>query len=189
MVGCWYRQDHRDSAEHAAAEHWCLQVSSNASMSSQHWWLVSMLLAAVTLIIAVWLTVLGFWPILIAAVLHLLLAGIGLRTAIAENRCSETICIEADKVSVVHRHRHRQRRWQQSLHWLRLELQQREQRSIPALILHANGSQLELGGFLNEQEKATLLMQLSARMDAHVSARDLRMARSMAEQEIVSRPV
>jgi len=189
MVGCWYRQNHNDGTAPAAPEHWCLQVSSNASMSSQHWWLVSMLLAAVTLLIALWLTVLGYWPILIAALLHLLLAGIGLRTAVIENRCSETICVEAEHISVVQQQRQRQRHWQQTAHWLRLALQQRSQRGIPALILHANGEQLELGRFLNEQEKATLLLQLWQRTQARVSAKDQALSRRMAGAEIVSRPL
>lgn len=158
-------------------------------MSSQQWWLVSLLLASVTLVIALWLTLLGYWPILVAALLHLLLAGIGLRTAIAENRCSETICIDAESITVAQRQRERERYWQQSLHWLRLELRQHEQRGIPALILHANGKHLELGRFLNEQEKATLLMQLYAKTQAQVSARDQAVLRRMADTNIVSRPL
>jgi uncharacterized membrane protein len=158
-------------------------------MSNQQWWLASMLLACVTLTIALWLTLLGYWPIMVAAILHLLLAGFGLRKAIAENRCSETICIENNTISVRQRQHLSHRHWQQALHWLRLEWRASRQRDNPALILHADGRQLELGAFLTSDEKAALLLQLHSRLDAQISAHDLRQARRLAETGLVSRAV
>ncbi len=158
-------------------------------MSNQQWWLASMLLACVTLTIALWLSLLGYWPIMIAAIAHLLLAGFGLRKAIAENRCSETICIESNTISVRQRQHLSQHHWQQALQWLRLEWRTSRQRHNPALILHADGRQLELGAFLSSSEKAALLLQLHSRLDAQISADDLRQARRMATTGLVSRAV
>lgn len=158
-------------------------------MSSQQWWLASMLLACVTLTIALWLTFLGYWPIMVVAILHLLLAGFGLRKAIAENRCSETICIESNTISVRQRQNRCQHHWQQALQWLRLEWRASRQRADPTLILHADGRQLELGAFLSSHEKAALLLQLHSRLDAQISAHDLRQARRLATAGLVSRAV
>ena len=188
MVGCWYKRLGSCHADQGI-EHWCLHSSSNVSMSSQQWWLASMLLACVTLTIALWLTFLGYWPIMVVAILHLLLAGFGLRKAIAENRCSETICIETDIINVRQRQNRSQHHWQQALQWLRLEWGASRQRHNPALILHADGRQLELGAFLSSDEKAALLLQLHSRLDVQISAHDLRQARRLATTGLVSRAV
>lgn len=159
----------RDSADSAQA---CILARGNFSLNASG--LISLLLTlgAVTLGLAGLLAFLGYWPILLLAVVQLVLVSWVFIRVWKNAWVFEEITIDADQICIV-RQRYRQRtRLCLESAWATIRLEQ------PAiswyarkLILRCRGQQVELGAFLTDEEKLSLAKHLSHALSRHTAWR------------------
>jgi uncharacterized membrane protein len=125
-------------------------------------------LAVVSLCLAGLLALLGYWPILLIAVIQLALVAWILIRAWERTWVSEVIEIDTDRISVTHRRHKRTRHYELETAWTVIELRQPEIAWYSPRVLLRSGSQtVELGSFLTGEEKQQLVQQLQSAIEKH----------------------
>ncbi|NEZ03974.1 DUF2244 domain-containing protein [Wenzhouxiangella sp. XN201] len=79
-----------------------IEARSNLSMTLDRLALVFLGLSAVTLLVALGPLILGYWPIMLAAIVHLLVVGWCLRIGWRGNWARERLTIDRDKLEIDH---------------------------------------------------------------------------------------
>lgn len=106
-------------------------------------------------------TVFGFWPVLPAAAMEMILLGWALHESLARRHHAEILTITDSDVSIESRDRSRSREIVFQRHWARVRLSLPASRLHPSrLIIESHGRQCELGGFLTEDERRGLALRL-----------------------------
>jgi uncharacterized membrane protein len=146
-----------------APEHLPLRIDlrPNCSLTpeSARWFVGS--LAAITLGIAGFFTLRGFWPILPFAGLEVGLLVWAVRTSMRAGHEAQTITIGEDSVVVESRHNKRFSRLVFPRHWARVKLLAPRARQHPSrLVIELHGRRCEVGRFLNEDERRALAARL-----------------------------
>jgi uncharacterized membrane protein len=118
-------------------------------------------IVAVSLSIATGFSVIGFWPILPFAGAELVLLGGCLYVCARRGSAREVVSVRDDSVEIEKGRDRPEQRWCFSRSWAQVRLLRPGQRRYPSrLVIRSHGSQVELGGFLNECERRQLAADL-----------------------------
>lgn len=132
-----------------------IDVKSNLSMSLDRLATVFLGLSAVTLLIALGPLILGLWPILLVAVVHLLIVGWCLRLAWRGNWARERLTVSSEKLSVEHYELRNRSQTCWPVAWVRV-VQQSDSLGDVRLVLQCHGHRQEIGAFLPVTERLEL---------------------------------
>lgn len=136
-----------------------IEAMSNVSMTLDRLMAVFAGLCMVTLLVVAWPVLMGLWPILVVALLHLLAVGWCFRSAWRRNWARERIWIEGDRLVVEHfRAGHKERsEWPAS--WVRIETERGRFAELHVFVSN-QGRRREIGAFLPVGERAQLARML-----------------------------
>lgn len=132
-----------------------IEVRSNLSMTLDRLAAVFLGLSAVVLLVALGPTIMGYWPIMLAAIVHLIMVGWCLRLAWRGNWARERILIGPEQVVVEHFDLHRQSRSYWPAAWLQVNVEQ-GQLGERRISLSCQGRRQMVGLFLPPQERLVL---------------------------------
>lgn len=133
----------------------------NRSLSWQGSLLFFYSLCLISLIVAVSLTWLGFWLVLPFAGLEMLALGCGLY--VVSQRCHqcEVISITADSIRIEKGRSRLEQQWLLERFWARVVLEHCPRHWYPSrLLIRSQGRAVEIGKFLNEDERLSLARAL-----------------------------
>ena len=103
----------------------------------------------------------GYWPVLPFAGLEVLLLGIAFYRCLLRSQLREVITVSAEVVSVEKGRHQPQEHWECPRVWARVALQQAPIAWYPRRLTVAfQGRQVEIGQFLNEEERGVLAEEL-----------------------------
>lgn len=139
-----------------AATH-CIVIVPNRSPSAAELWVFYVSLAALTLMLAAWLTWQGYWPVMVWAVLELLLLAFCQYLCLRRARYTEVITISGDRIRVERGEPRHRRREEFSRYWAQVVLSEPQARLHPRrLLIRSHGRECELGRCLTESERERL---------------------------------
>lgn len=149
-----------DQADGSGTPVHCIVIAPNQSLSSLH--LVELYGGGllVSLAIATVLAWLGYWPILVFAVLEWLAIGGCVRVLARAGRYREVVTITADLVKVEKRDRERVECIRFQRHWASIERQGSGSWYPSRLLIKSHGTQCEIGRCLTEDERRALKVRL-----------------------------
>ncbi|HET6655042.1 MAG TPA: DUF2244 domain-containing protein [Gammaproteobacteria bacterium] len=138
----------------------CIVIAPNQSLSSLH--LVELYGGGllVSLAIATVLAWLGYWPILVFAVLEWLAIGGCVCVLLRAGRYREVVTITVDQVTVEKRDRERIASMSFQRHWASVERQGSSSWYPSRLLIRSRGTQCEIGRCLTEDERRALKVRL-----------------------------
>lgn len=133
----------------------------NASLTKRQAQRLLWLAGVPTFALALYCTLLGFWPVLVYAGLEIGVLAWGLRVSMRDSRRQETIHVGADTVCVESQGHGVAHRREFIRYWARVRLQPAQARHHAGrLLIESHGRACEVGRFLNEQERQELARQL-----------------------------
>jgi uncharacterized membrane protein len=140
---------------------WRIVIRPNRSLTLRQLQLAFLGIAVVCLGIASAFAVIGLWPILPFAGVEVIVVGLGFYLSARGGQDMEVVSVGDDTVAVEKGRRQVSRRWEMQRAWAQIHLLPPKTRWYPSrLVLRSHGKALELGGFLNEQERQQLAGQL-----------------------------
>jgi uncharacterized membrane protein len=140
---------------------WRIVIRPNRSLSTRQLQIAFAVIALVCLGIASVFAAFGLWPILPFAGAEVIVVGIGLYLSALGGRETEVVSVASDKVAVEKEGRCARRRWELSRAWLQIRLLSPHIRWYPSrLVIRSHGKEVELGVFLNEEERRQLAGEL-----------------------------
>jgi len=141
--------------------HWHIVIRPNRSLTRRQLQLVFVGIATFCLGIASVFAALGMWPVLPFAGAEVIVVGIGFYLSAMGGREMEVVSVHSDKVSVEKGRRRVRQRWELQRAWARIRLLPPYFRWYPTrLVIRSHGKEVELGGFLNEEERELLAGEL-----------------------------
>lgn len=141
--------------------HWRYVLRPNRSANWAQIKVFFVLIAGVSITIAVVFTALGFWPVLPFAGAELLLLWCCLRHNASAGDATEVIDIDANIIAIEKGRRRPQYRWQFARSWARVQLEPAPARLHPSrLLISSHGRSVRLGSFLTEDERVLLARDL-----------------------------
>lgn len=145
-----------------------IQARGNFSLDAGGLLNLLIALAAVTLCLAGLLAWQGYWPILLIAILQVILVTWVLIRAWQRAWLVETIEISPERILVMQQRHKRKVRHEFETAWAVVEVKQPAIAWYgPRVTLRSMSRQLELGGFLTEEEKHQLAEQLQSAIRKH----------------------
>jgi uncharacterized membrane protein len=140
---------------------WRIVIRPNRSLTRRQLQLTFGIIATVCLSIASVFAVLGMWPVLPFAGAEVLAVGIGFYLSARGGQEEEVVSVDSDKVAVEKGRRPMRRRWELQRAWAKIRLLPPRLRWYPTrLVIRSHGKEVELGGFLNEDERRRLAGEL-----------------------------
>ena len=141
--------------------HWQIVIRPNRSLTRRQLQLVFVGIATFCLGIASVFAVLGMWPVLPFAGAEVIAVGVGFYLSAMGGREMEVVSVDSDKVAVEKGRRQVRQRWELQRAWAQIRLLPPRIRRYPTrLVIRSHGSEVELGGFLNEEERQRLAGEL-----------------------------
>ena len=141
--------------------HWQFVIRPNRSLTRRQLQLVFVAIAAFCLGIASVFAVLGMWPVLPFAGAEVIAVGVGFYLSAMGGRETEVVSVRSDRVAVEKGRRQVRQRWELQRAWAQIRLLPPRIRWYPTrLVIRSHGSEVELGGFLNEEERRRLAGEL-----------------------------
>jgi len=142
-----------------------IEVLSNLSLTLDRLAGAFLLLSGVTLLVALLPTLLGYWPIMVIAVIHLAVVGWCFRLAWRGNWARQEITIDTDRVRVVLRTARYEgwREWPTG--WVRIR--QAAARGEPRILLGLGGQQIEIGRFVPAGERVEAASRIMRALQSH----------------------
>ena len=135
-----------------------LQPNQSMSWRATCYLLLSLLLITA---IAVGLSLMGFWLILPFAGLELAAVTAGLYTVARRGQRREVISIGEEFIRIERGHRHPEQSLTLATHWAKVIVERCPRRWYPSrLLIRSHGQSVEVGGFLNEEERHRLADEL-----------------------------
>lgn len=128
-----------------------IEVLSNLSLSLDRLAGFFLMLSAVTLLVALWPTVMGYWPIMAIALIHLAIVGICFRMAWRGNWARQTVRIGGGSVRIEVRTACEQHEVDWPANWVRVEVV--KDRREPRVNLCLHGERVEIGRFVPPDER------------------------------------
>lgn len=111
--------------------------------------------------IAVGMSLLGFWPILPFAGLELAAVAMGLYTVSRRCQRCEVISVTDDTILIERGHSGPEQSWTLAKIWAKIVLERCPREWYPSrLLIRSHGQVVEIGGFLNEDERRRLAGEL-----------------------------
>lgn len=138
-----------------------IDIAPHCSLTPRgaRWFFLSICVASLS--IALPLTFMGFWPVLPFAGLEIALVGWALRTSMARRHQRQTIIVSEDRVTVEDVSPPEARRVEFPRHWAQVRIRAGGSPLHPSrLTVESHGRGLEIGHFLNEQERLSLAKRL-----------------------------
>ena len=136
-------------------------IRPNRSLTRRQLQLAFAAIAAVCLGIASAFAAIGLWPVLPFAGLEVLVVGAGFYLSAVGGRETEIVSVERDTVAVEKGGLKSRERHELNRAWLQVRLLPSRLRWYPSrLVLRSHGNDVELGGFLNEDERRQLAGEL-----------------------------
>lgn len=132
-----------------------IEARSNLSMSLDRLAAVFLGLSAVTLLVALGPLLLGFWPIMLAAVVHLLIVGWCMRLAWRGNWARERVAIDRDVLTIDHFDARRKTHSEWPSAWVRVEVEA-QRMGERRIVVSCHGRRQVIGDFLPTPEKLAL---------------------------------
>lgn len=135
----------------------CFEIRPNASLSPQRAVFVFLSIAATSLLLAIPLSLLGYWPILAFAMLELLIVSAGLRICIRNGQRLEVIRISPATIAIEKGRQRPEQHWAFSGCWTQIALT-RPYSSLHAqrLIIRCRKDEVEIGDCLTDEDKQAL---------------------------------
>ena len=149
---------------------WRIVIRPNRSMTSRQLQWTFVVIAAVCLGIASAFAAMGLWPVLPFAGLEVFVVGTGFYLSARAGQETEIVSVGGDTVAVEKGNRRLRERLEMQRAWAQIRLLQPKIRWYPSrLVIRSHGRAVELGGFLNEQERLQLAgeLQRAIREDMH----------------------
>jgi uncharacterized membrane protein len=138
-----------------------IEIRPNCSLSVRGAQAFFLSACAGPLIIAAFLALRGFWPVLPFAGLEMALLGWALHSSLQRRFHSQTITVTEVNVSVDTRARRGVEHVVFPRHWAQVKLRRPAARLHPSrLTIESHGHQCELGSFLTEEERRGLALRL-----------------------------
>lgn len=139
--------------------HWLIRP--NQSLSWQSAVKVYIVIAAVCLAVGIFFALHGFWPVLPFAGLEVAVLGFAFFTCLSRSQQREIVTVDAERVSVEKGRRKPHEHWECPLVWARVDLERPRHAWYPSRLSVAfQGRRVEIGAFLNEQERCALAGEL-----------------------------
>ncbi len=140
---------------------WRIVIRPNRSLTRRQLQLAFLVIAVVCLGIASVFAVLGLWPVLPFAGAEVLAVGIGFYLSAMSGREMEVVSVNSDKVAVEKGRRLIRERLELQRTWAQICLLPPRLRWYPTrLVIRSRGKEVELGSFLNEDERRQLAGEL-----------------------------
>lgn len=141
-------------------DHWVI-LRPNIAVNWRQTLAVFGLMAAVSLATALFFTFIGYWPVLPFAVAEIGLLGWALYVSAHRASECEVVIIGDDRIEVRKGRRRPEASWTLPTPWTEVVLEPARHRWYSGrLLLRSHGVAVELGRFLNEEERASLAHQL-----------------------------
>jgi uncharacterized membrane protein len=103
----------------------------------------------------------GFWPVLPFAGLEVVVLGTAFYLCLSRSQMREVVTVTADAVTVEKGRRRPQERWECPRAWARISLERSPIAWYPSrLVIAFQGRDVEIGRFLNEEERCRLAVEL-----------------------------
>lgn len=136
---------------------WRIVVRPNRSLTRRQLQLVFLVIAGICLSIASVFAVLGMWPVLPFAGAEVIAVGIGFYLSAVSGRETEVVSVNSDEVAVEKVRSRLTQRWVTQRAWAQIRLLPPRIRWYPTrLVIRSHGNEVELGAFLNEDERLQL---------------------------------
>lgn len=132
-----------------------IELLSNLSMSLDRFFAVFLALSAFMLMIALYPLILGLWPVMAIALVHVCLVGWCFRRAWRGNWARQIIHFGPETVTILHATVSKRWQLEWSVDWLRLT-QAIDKQGQPHVYLQRQGLKQEIGEFLPTQERHEL---------------------------------
>ncbi len=142
-----------------------IEVLANLSLTLDRLAGVFLVLSAVTLLVALLPTLLGFWPIMVIAVVHLGIVGWCFRLAWRGNWARQEITIDPQTVRIDSRTARGGQSTEWPTGWVRV--QQDSARGEPRIRLAFHGRQVEIGRFVPVQERIEAAHRIIRALEPH----------------------
>ena len=127
-------------------------------------------IAGVVLTVALAFSLMGLWPILPFAGLELAVLGYCFYRCAAHAQTCEVITVDTTVVKVEKGKRRLEHRWDLPRAWAAIAIERHALRGYPSrLVIRSHGRRVELGRFLNEDERRDLAMDLSRTLGCGVA--------------------
>lgn len=140
---------------------WRIVVRPNRSLTRRQLQLVFLVIAGICLSIASVFAVLGMWPVLPFAGAEVIAVGIGFYLSAVSGRETEVVSVNSDEVAVEKGRNRLTQRWVTQRAWAQIRLLPPRIRWYPTrLVIRSHGNEVELGAFLNEDERRQLAGKL-----------------------------
>ena len=140
---------------------WRIVIRPNRSLTRRQLQFAFLVIATVCLGIASVFTAFGMWPVLPFAGAEVLVVGIGFYLSALGGRETEIVSVNSDKVAVEKGRRRIRERLELQRAWAQIRLLPPRIRWYPTrLVIRSHGKEVELGGFLNEDERRQLAGEL-----------------------------
>ncbi len=140
-----------------------VEAKSNLSMSLDRLAFVFLGISAVTLLVALLPLIFGLWPIMVAAIVHLLIVGWCFRTAWRGNWARERIELGPDELIVEHFRLGRQERIEWPIAWVRVEIEPGRLGNTRVHVV-CQGQRRQIGAFLPVNERLELARIMKDRL-------------------------
>ena len=140
---------------------WRIVIRPNRSLTGRQLQLTFAVIALICLGIASAFAALGLWPVLPFAGAELVVVGVGFYLSARSGLDSEVVSVAGDKVAVERNRWRAHERTEIQRAWAQIRLLRPKIRWYPSqLVIRSHGKALELGGFLNEEERHLLADEL-----------------------------
>lgn len=138
-----------------------LVLKPNNSATWQFNVIVISSLALFTFLIAGIFLIQGLWLILPFSGLEIILLYLGLSICVHANTTTEVIIFHDNTVVIEKGHTHPEHSWEYQRSWAKIFVKSPEHRGHPKRIfIRSHGKELELGAFLNKQDKENFISKL-----------------------------
>jgi uncharacterized membrane protein len=145
----------------APLQRFSIEIRPNCSLSARGAALFFFSACLGPLLIAAFLALRGFWPVLPFAGLEVLLLGWALRLSLERRHHQQCVTVTDAEVSIESRRRGACEQVVFPRHWARVKLRRPAARLHPSrLVIESHGRQCELGSFLTEEERRGLALRL-----------------------------
>ena len=148
------------------SENVVIEAKSNLSMTLDRLMAVFAGICILSLLVVAWPVMMGLWPILLAALLHLLVVGLCFRSAWRGNWAREELQISDGKLIVRHLRAGLQRKTEWPVAWSRVQTEEGRFSEIRVFIV-SQGRRQEIGAFLPVNERAQLAEMLNHALRPH----------------------
>ncbi len=136
-------------------------IRPNRSLTPRQQMVFFLFMCVVVLGIAGVFAIRGFWPVLPFAGLEIAVLAYALWHCARSGTLTEVISVAPDRISVDKGHGHLARVWETPLAWAQIRLDRSGRDWYPSrLVIRSHGKELQLGTFLNEDERQRLATEL-----------------------------